>query len=75
MRGTAESYRVFIRNWWRRAKQGEYGWPNQLVPDHDARKTILATNCTREEAIRICEEYTETRKPSLLCRMAEFEKE
>lgn len=68
MKGTAETYRVFVRNWWRR-EQG------QLVPDPGARKTTLATRCTREEALQICERYAATHKPGPLSRKAEFESE
>jgi len=81
--GTAESYRVFVRNWWR----WEYPYTcahgsnalrtmkRILVPDPGARKTTLATRCTYDEAFRICEEYAATHKPGPLSRKAEFEKE
>lgn len=85
-RGTAESYRVFVRNWWRwervpRAGHDHAGRPcvvaapRKLVPDPGARKTTLATRCTYEEARRICEEYARTHKPGPLSRKAEFERE
>jgi hypothetical protein len=75
MKGTAETYRVFVRNWWRRASQGEHGWPGGLVPDPGARKTTLATRCTHAEALQICERYNSTHKPGKLSRKAEFESE
>ena len=75
MRGTAETYRVFVRNWWRVAGKGESGWPGGLVPDPGARKTTLATHCTEEEARAICAEYAATHKPGRLSRKAEYEHE
>lgn len=84
MKGTAESYRVFVRNWWR------WEYPavspvahtptmakmlRKLVPDPGARKTTLARGCTYDEARRICEEYARTHKPGPLSRKAEFERE
>jgi len=76
--GTAESYRVFVRNWWR-IERKPTGYNNATlpvrVPDPGARKTTLATRCTYEEARRICDEYAATHKPGPLSRKAEFEKE
>jgi hypothetical protein len=67
-KGTAESYRVFVRNWWR--------WESGTrVPDPGARKTTLARGCTYEEARRLCEAYAKTHKPGPLSRKAEFERE
>jgi len=73
--GTAESYRVFVRNWWRWQYDSVNTGSRRLVPDPGARKTTLAMRCTREEARRICEEYAATHKPGPLSRKAEFEKE
>lgn len=77
--GTAESYRVFVRNWWR----WEYTGPRfpgdkpqrTLVPDPGARKTTLATGMTYDEAYEMCAEYARTHKPGPLSRKAEFERE
>lgn len=78
-RGSAETYRVFVRNWWRRATaedRGEFrAIPGELIPDPGARKTTIATHCTEEEAIAICDEYARTHKPGPLSRKAEFERE
>ena len=68
MKGTAESYRVFVRNWWRREN-------GALVPDPRARKTTLARRCTYAEALAMCERHAETHKPGPLSRKAEFERE
>ena len=74
--GTAVSYRVFVRNWWRRGPP-EPGsrllWV--LVPDPSARKTTLARRMTYDEARAMCAEYARTHKPGLLSRKAEFEEE
>jgi hypothetical protein len=68
MRGTATSYRVFVRNWWR--------WENgQRVPNSGGRKTTIATRCTEEEARAICAQYATKHKPGLLSRKAEYDQE
>lgn len=83
-RGTAESYRVFVRNWWRYAEPGEAGTEGgklglptsrKVVPDPGARKTTLATGCTWAEARALCEEYAASHDPGPLSRKAEFESE
>lgn len=66
--GSAASFKVFVRNWWRREN-------GQLVPDPRARKTTLAVGCTEEEARSICEEYAKTHKPGPLSRKAEYTRE
>jgi len=66
--GTAETYRVFVRNWWR-IENG------RKVPDPGARKTTIARHCTYEEAIQVCKEYAKNHKPGWLSRKAEFDRE
>ncbi len=68
MQGTAKSYRVFVRNWWR-IENGV------RVPNPGARKTTLAKRCTYDEAYQMCQEYAKTHKPGRLSRKAEFEQE
>lgn len=79
MRGTAETYRVFVRNWWRweYTTPGAYGTAphKHKVPDPGARKTTLATRCTETEARSICENYAASHKPGPLSRKAEYERE
>ena len=70
--GTAVSYRVFVRNWWRQM------WtPDglELVPDAGARKTTIGRHMTYEEARAMCAQYSTTHNPGPLSRRAEFEKE
>lgn len=79
IKGTAESYRVFVRNWWR-WEYASLRFPGdkshrRLVPDPGARKTIVARHCTEAEARRICDEYAETHKPGPLSRKAEYTRE
>ena len=74
-KGTAESYRVFVRNWWRWEHSSVSPSLRYKVPHPGARKTTLATRCTYEEARRICEEYAASHKPGPLSRKAEFEQE
>lgn len=66
--GSAESYRVFVRNWWRWERGAK-------VPDPRARKTTLARGMTYDEAYAMCQEYAKTHKPGPLSRKAEFERE
>ena len=73
MRGTAESYRVFVRNWWRRST-GPDSWQG-LAPNPGARKTTLARGCTENEARTICQKHAATHSPGLLSRKAEYESE
>lgn len=78
IRGTAETYRVFVRNWWRwkSAPDRWYrGGGKHLVPDPGARKITLATHCTEEEARAHCAEYRRTHEPGPLSRKAEYERE
>jgi len=72
--GTAVSYRVFVRNWWRR-EPFLYQGGSHLVPDPGARKTTIARGCTEDEARAVCEEYARTHKPGPLSRKAEYERE
>ncbi len=72
-RGTAESYRVFVRNWWRWEHSQFSG--RVKVPDPGARKTTLARGCTYDEAREMCERYAATHAPGPLSRKAEFERE
>lgn len=65
--GSAISYKVFVRNWWRE--------DGVKVPDPTARKTTIARNCTEEEARRICQEHAAKHKPGPLSRKAEYERE
>lgn len=67
-RGTAVSYMVFVRNWWRLEN-------GQLVPDPGARKTTIARGCTEAEALEICAAYARTHKPGPLSRKAEYTEE
>jgi hypothetical protein len=66
--GTAESYRVFVRNWYRRTAAGG----REPGP---GRKTILARRCTFGEALNISKRYNAANDPGPLSRKAEFERE
>jgi hypothetical protein len=69
--GTAESYYVFVRNWWRENPD----WPNGLEPCGSGRRHTLAKGCTAEEARAIAQEYNRTHKPGRLSRKAEWDRE
>lgn len=77
-RGSAETFKVFVRNWWRHAGPGEPGYSriagvaSALVPDPSARKTTIATHCTEEEAQAIARSWNRNHKPGLLSRKAEY---
>jgi hypothetical protein len=83
MKGTAETYRVFVRNWWRweyskfgeQWRTGGIGLTRRLVPDPGARKTTIATRCTENETRAICMAHAATHKPGPLSRKAEYERE
>lgn len=68
--GTAETFRVFTRTWWRRNP----AWPGGREPGA-GRKTTLARRCTEEEARRMCKQYNDAHDPGFLSRKAEYEKE
>jgi hypothetical protein len=74
MRGTAESFRVFVRNWWR-WDAAPFSGSRVKVPDAGARKTTLARGCTEEEARALCASYAAKHKPGPLSRKAEYERE
>jgi hypothetical protein len=61
-------YDVFHRTWWKNNPE----WPDGLEPQL-GRKTYIARGVTREEALKLCEEYARTHKPGRLSRKAEFE--
>lgn len=63
------TYKVFVRNWWRRDAAGK------LVPDPGAREHTLATRLSEAEARAMCEEYRRTHGPGPLSRKAEYTQE
>jgi hypothetical protein len=73
-RGSAQSYRVFVRDWWRRPGPGEAAYQGK-VPYPGAPKRTLARRCTEEEAQAIARAYNETHEPGWRSRKAEYEKE
>ena len=77
--GTATSYRVFVRNWWRYNPSPAWSNPGSpyhgLEPDPGARKTTIAKGCTEEEARQVCREYNTSHAPGRLSRKAEYERE
>lgn len=75
IRGTAKSFRVFVRNRWRLAGPSDGIWSDCCVPDPGARKTTLARHCTEAEARELCKRYAATHKPGRLGRKAEYEEE
>ena len=68
--GTAVSYYVFTRTWWRENP----AWPDGLEPSAGPRHTI-ARHCTYDEARRTAKRYNDTHKPGRLSRKAEFDRE
>ena len=65
--GTAETYRVFTRTWWR----NNPAWPKGLEPC-PGRQTTIAKNCTYDEARSIAQVWNLNHKPGRLSRKAEF---
>jgi hypothetical protein len=70
VKGTAESYTVFHRTWWRRNP----AWPDGREPGA-GRRTIIARHCTYDEARQIAQQWNATHKPGPLSRKAELESE
>lgn len=68
--GTATTYYVFTRTWWRENPR----WPNGLEP-HAGRRYTIARGCTYEEAQQIAQEWNATHKPGRLSRKAEFDQD
>ena len=75
--GTAVSYRVFARDWWRVAGPHEPDGfaEGSRMPYPGAPKHTLARGCTYEEARELCSEYAATHEPGPMSRKAEFEEE
>lgn len=67
--GTAVTYRVFVRDWWRKDEHG------RIIPYPGAPKRTLARRMTEDEARALCQEYARTHKPGWRSRKAEYEKE
>ncbi len=66
-------YRVFVRNWWKRATLP--GWPQGLEPDPTARKHTIARVATETEARAICQRYNDSHEPGRYNRKAEYTRE
>jgi hypothetical protein len=62
----ADTYNVFVRNWWR-IENG------RRVPDPGAQKRYIARGVSETEAREICAEYRANHEPGELSRKAEFE--
>ena len=85
-RGTAQTFRVFVRNWWRWESVPQYGQDvngrhcivakkTTLIPDPGALKTTLARRMTESEARAFCSDYNARHVPGPLSRKAEYEQE
>jgi hypothetical protein len=70
IKGTAESYTVFVRDWWRKDER-----TGGIVPYPGAPRRTIARHCTEEEAREICTEYAKTHKPGWRSRKAEYTQE
>lgn len=68
-KGSAETYCVFVRDWWRKDETG------RVVPYLGAPRRIIARRCTEQEALEICREYAATHKPGWRSRKAEYQRE
>lgn len=62
----ANTYDVFVRDWWR--KEG-----GRIVPYPGAPRRYIARGVNYEEARAICKEYCATHEPGWRSRKAEFE--
>ena len=67
-KGNAESYKVFVRTWWRLDGRGH------RIPGAGRPRTI-ARGCTLEEARTVAQGWNATHAPGYLSRKAEFTRE
>lgn len=63
-------FTIFVRSWWK-YKTDLYG-RKTLVPNPGARRTVIATRNTEQEARDYCQDYNNTHKPGPLSRKAEY---
>lgn len=70
-KGTAESYYVFTRVWWK----PNPSWPDGREPYAGAPRRTIAKGCTYEEARAIAKEWNATHDPGPMSRKAEFDEE
>ncbi|MBU1621881.1 MAG: hypothetical protein KJ604_20690 [Gammaproteobacteria bacterium] len=68
--GTAQSFAVFVRTWWRRNPS----YPCGLEPC-PGRKRYLGRRLTEEEARTLARQYNATHDPGRLSKKAEYERE
>ena len=67
----ANTFDVFVRNWWRWEVcqyRGRYKVPHAVAP-----RRYLARGVSYDEARALCERYAATHRPGPLSRKAEFE--
>lgn len=64
-----ETYRTFIRDWWKRDIHGK------LVPYHDAPKQYVKGRLSESEAREMCKEYNSEHDAGELSRKMEWESE
>lgn len=69
----ADTYDVFVRDWWRAAEKGDGQWPGGRVPYPGAPKTYIAEGVSYSEARELCRAYNEANPPDWRSRKAEFE--
>lgn len=68
--GSAVSYRVFTRTWWK----NNPAWPNGLEPCA-GRQTTIGRHLTEDEARAMCARWNAEHKPGRLSRKAEYTSE
>ncbi len=69
----ADTYDVFVRDWWRRPERGEPGGHYGRVPYPGAPKRYIAKGVSETEARAICADYNETHPADWRSRKAEYE--
>lgn len=67
-------FTIFVRNWYKyEYKNTAFGGiEKKIVPNPGARRTIIATRNTEQEARDYCQDYNDTHKPGPLSRKAEY---
>jgi len=69
----ADTFDVFVRDWWRPAQRGDAGALDGRVPYPGAPRRYIAHGVSEAEARQICANYRAAHDPGPMSRKAEFE--
>lgn len=69
----ANTFDVFVRDWWRAPDNGTPGSEQNRIPYPGAPRRYIARGVSYEEARQICADYRAEHAPTWRSRKAEFE--